>query len=59
VRYKPGGDFDATSSDVSIMELDVQPEYVSELTINTVSPIAARVASLTFPSLEATGTGGF
>jgi hypothetical protein len=59
VRYKPGGDFDATSSDVSIMELDVQPEYVSELTINTVSPIAARIASLTFASLEAVEVGGF
>ena len=59
VRYKPGGDFDATSSDVSIMELDVQPEYVHELTINTISPIAGRLASLTFASLEAVGVGGF
>jgi len=59
VRYKPGGDFDATSSEVSIQELDVQPEYVHELTITTVSPIAGRLASLTFASLEAVGVGGF
>lgn len=59
VRYKAGGDFDANSSDVSIMELDVQPDYVHELTSSTVSPIAGRIASLTFASLEAVGTNGF
>jgi len=59
VRYKPGGDFDAKASDVSIMELDVQPEYVHELTTSTISPIAGRIASFTFASLEATEVGGF
>lgn len=59
IRYKAGGDFDATSSAVSIMELDVQPDYVHELTTSTVSPIAGRIASLTFASLEAAGTAGF
>ena len=59
VRYKPGGDFDATSGEVSIMELEVQPEYVHELTTSTISPIAGRLASLTFASLEAVGVGGF
>jgi len=59
VRYKPGGDFDASSSDVSIMELEFQPEYVHELTVSTVSPIAGRLASLTFASLEAVPDSGF
>jgi len=59
VRYKAGGDFDASSGEVSIQELDVQPEYVHELTTSTVSPIAGRIASLTFASLEAADTGGF
>lgn len=59
IRYKAGGDFDANSGDVSIMELDVQPDYIHELTTSTVSPIVARAASLTFASLEAAGAPGF
>ena len=30
IRYKAGSDFNALSPGVSLMELDVQPEYVSE-----------------------------
>ena len=59
IRYKAGSDFDANSSDVSIMELEVQPEYVEELTTSTVSPIVGRLSSLTFATLEATDVGGF
>lgn len=44
-RYKAGSDFDASSSDVSIQELEVQPEHVAELTLATVSPVAARATS--------------
>ena len=44
-RYKAGSDFDASSSDVSIQELEVQPEYVVELTISTLSPLAGRLLS--------------
>lgn len=33
VRYKAGSDFDATSGQVSIMELDVQPEQVEEISL--------------------------
>ena len=29
-RYKAGGDLDATSSDVSVAEFEVQPEYITE-----------------------------
>jgi phage tail-like protein len=58
-RYKSGGDFDAASSDVSIQELEVQPEYVEEMTIATVSPVLARTFSLTAASLEASGVTGF
>lgn len=32
-RYKVGSDFDATSGQVSIMELDVQPEQVEEISL--------------------------
>lgn len=45
-RYKAGGDFDASAGDVSIQELEVQPEHVDEMTIATVSPVVARVISL-------------
>jgi phage tail-like protein len=37
-RYKAGSDFDASASDVSIVELEVQPEYVQEVTISTLAP---------------------
>jgi hypothetical protein len=30
-RYKTGSDFDATSGEVSLMELDIQPEYFEEI----------------------------
>lgn len=59
IRYKPGADFDANSSDVSLVELEVQPEYIHELTISTVSPIAGRLASLAFATLEAIPESGF
>lgn len=32
-RYKPGTDFDATSGQVSIMELEVQPESMEEISL--------------------------
>jgi phage tail-like protein len=37
-RYKSGNDFDATSGAVSIAELEVQPEYVQEITVSTLAP---------------------
>lgn len=37
-RYKAGSDFDASSSAISIMELEVQPEYVEEITVSTLAP---------------------
>lgn len=37
-RYKAGSDFDATSGAVSIQELEVQPEYINEVTVSTVAP---------------------
>lgn len=46
IRYKAGTDFDATSSDVNLVELTVQPEHVIEMTIATVSPVAARALSV-------------
>jgi len=58
-RYKAGGDFDAASSDVAIQELEVQPEYVEEMTIATASPVLARSFSLTAASLSAAGVQGF
>jgi len=58
-RYKSGGDFDAASSDVAIQELEVQPEYIEEMTIATISPIVARAFSLTAASLSAAGVQGF
>lgn len=57
--YKAGGDFDANTSDVSIMELEVQPEYVHEMTVSTLSPLAARTFTLTMATLDAAGVGGF
>lgn len=45
-RYRAGTDFDATSGAVSIMELEVQPDYVSELTTTTLSPVAGRVIGI-------------
>jgi len=51
-RYKASGDFDAMSSEMSIMELEVQPEYVNELTTATVSPIAARALSISLAVAE-------
>lgn len=44
-RYKPGSDFDATSSNVSVSELTVQPEHAIEMTVATVSPVAGRAVS--------------
>jgi phage tail-like protein len=44
-RYNPG-DLDANSSDVTIMELDFEPEYVEEMTIATLSPVAGRAYSV-------------
>lgn len=53
-RYKPG-DLDAKASDVSIMELEIQPEYMHELTVATISPIATRSFSLGLAIAEAAG----
>jgi hypothetical protein len=58
-RYKSGGDFDANASDVSIQELEVQPEFVEEMTIATSSPSLARTFSLTAASLSSAGVRGF
>lgn len=33
MRYKPGSDFDAMSSEVSIMELDIQPWAITEFAL--------------------------
>ena len=52
-RYKAGSDLDATNSQVSIMELEVQPEHVEELTIATTSPVVARAFSLSLAVAEA------
>lgn len=54
-RYRPGDDFDASSGAVSIQELEVQPEHVSELTLATVSPVAARAFSLGLTIADAAG----
>ncbi len=56
-RYKAGGDFDATSGEVSVQELEVQPEFVDELTIATLSPIATRAFTLGLSVAEAVGAG--
>lgn len=44
-RYKAGSDFDASSSEVAIQELEVQPEHIVELTVATLSPLVARTLS--------------
>ena len=54
-RYKSGGDFDANSGEVSVQELEVQPEYVEELTVATFSPIAARAFTLGLSIAEVAG----
>lgn len=56
-RYKAGGDFDANSGEVSVQELEVQPEYVDELTIATMSPIATRAFTLGLSIAEMAGAG--
>ena len=33
VRYRAGNDFDASSGEVSLMELEVQPEYIEEFSL--------------------------
>lgn len=45
-NYKAGTDFDASSSEVAIQTLEVQPEYIEELTIGTLSPFTARAFSM-------------
>lgn len=46
-RYKAGSDFDASASEVSIVELEVQPEYVEEVTVSTIAPgISGAVGSI-------------
>ena len=45
IRYKAGSDFDATSSAVSIQELEIQPEHIVEMTTSTLSPLAGRAFS--------------
>ena len=54
-RYKAGSDFDASSSDVSIQELEVQPEHIDEMTIGTLSPILVRAFSLGIATPQAAG----
>lgn len=44
-RYKAGSDFDASASEVSIQELDIQPEHIIEMTLATLSPAAGRALS--------------
>jgi hypothetical protein len=34
LRYKTGSDFDATSGQVSIQEMDIQPEFVEEIALS-------------------------
>lgn len=55
-RYKSGSDLDASTGDVSIQELEVQPEHVNELTIGTISPIVARTFSLGIGVAQAEGS---
>jgi hypothetical protein len=35
-RYKPSGDFDAKSSDISVQELDIEPEEFEEICLGDV-----------------------
>lgn len=51
-RYKAGSDFDAASSDVSIAELEVQPESIAEVTIATLLPAATRAATVAEAAVE-------
>lgn len=37
-RYKSGGDLDSRSSDISIQELEIQPEVIAEVTPSTPFP---------------------
>lgn len=47
-RYKAAADFDATSSAVSIQELEIQPEHIVEITVSTLAPgISGAVGSIT------------
>ena len=55
LRYK-AGDFDAKTSDVTVMELEVQPEYMHELTVASLSPVVTRAFSLGLAIAEATGS---
>jgi hypothetical protein len=32
-RYRPGGDFDATSSEISVAELDLEMEFFDEISL--------------------------
>lgn len=57
-RYKAGSDFDANSSEVSIAELEFQPEDGVEMTISTLSPIAARTFSIGLVIGESIGLPG-
>lgn len=34
IRYKAGGDLDAKTSDVSLMEIDIQPKKISEFSLD-------------------------
>jgi len=43
--YKPGGDFDANSANVSIATLTIQPGFVDEVTVSTISPTTSRAFS--------------
>lgn len=57
IRYKAGSDFDASSSEVSIQELEVQPEHVAELTLGTISPLGARATSAAIEIVSAVTRG--
>lgn len=48
IRYKAGSDFDATSGAVSVQELEVQPEYIQEVTVSTVAPgVSGAIGAIT------------
>jgi len=55
IRYKSSTDFDANSGAVSIQELEVQPEHIAELTMATISPLAARATSAAIEIVNAAG----
>lgn len=46
VKYKAGNDFDANSAEVSVAQLDIQPESFDEVTVGTLSQTTARSFSL-------------